>query len=140
MIRQLSNPKKTSSETTPKTNLRLPRSINGASDTQYLFNTTQNGRIYTDPMDLTVNITKVGSTVTFSITANGSFKYNPTTDNSTSGAITTTNETVTKTWQDNSSSSNVDIRIGGYVGSNGEVTQKAKINVLEFSVHKITSS
>ena len=129
--------KQTSSTTTPKTNLRLITSVNDSSTTKYLYNTNSSGRIYTDPMDLTVHVTKTGSTMQLSMTANGSFNYNPTRDNSTSnGAVTTTNEVVTESWSDNNSTSNVDIRIGGYVSSTGEVTQKADIQVIQFSVHK----
>lgn len=129
----------TSSMTTPKTNLRFNVSINDESTTRYIFNTNSSGRIYTDPMDLSVNIRKVGSTITAKIKANGSLKYNPTKDSTTSGVSTETDKEITITWQDNSISE-VDIRIGGYVGSDGIVTQKANIEVLEFSVHKITSN
>ena len=126
----------TSNTTTPKTNLRLNASVADSSVTHYLFNTNANGRIYTDPMDYTVHITKVGSNITFSIKANGSLKYNPTRDNATSnGVTTTTDEEVIKTWQDNSSS-NVDIIIGGYLSSSGTISQPANIDVLQFSVHK----
>lgn len=77
-------------------------------------------------MDFTVHVTKIGSTLTFSIEANGSFKYNPTRDNSSSnGVTTTTNEVVTTTWQDNGSNSDVDITIGGYISSSGDMAQKA---------------
>lgn len=133
--------KASSSVTTPKTNLFLNVSTNDTSQTHYLFDANDSGRIYTDPMDFTVHITKIGSTLTFSIKANGSLKYNPTRDNSSSnGVTTTTNEVVTKTWQDNGSNSNVDITIGGYINSSGNMAQKANIDVLEFSVHKIPSS
>ena len=129
--------KASSSVTTPKTNLFLNVSENDSSTTHYLYNTNSSGRIYTDPMDFTVHITKVGSTITFTITANGSLKYNPTRDNpSSNGVTTTTNESVTKTWQDNGSSSSMDITIGGYVNSSGNLTQKATIDVLSFSVKK----
>jgi len=129
--------KATSSTTTPKTNLFLNVSVNDSSATHYLYNTSSSGRIYTDPMDFTVHITKVGSTMTFTITANGSLKYNPTRDNASSnGVTTTTNESVTKTWQDNGSSSSMDITIGGYVNSSGDLTQKANIDVISFSVRK----
>lgn len=133
--------KATSTSNVPKTNLFLNVSSNDTSSTFYLFNTTSSGRIYTDPMDLTVHITKIGSNMTFSITANGSFKYNPTRDSSSTsnGAVTTKNETITKTWQDNNSTSNMDIKIGGYLSSSGSVAQKANIDVLEFSVHKISN-
>ena len=129
--------KASSSVTTPKTNLFLNVSVSDSSTTHYLYNTNSSGRIYTDPMDFTVHITKVGTAMTFTITANGSLKYNPTRDNATSnGVTTTTNESVTKTWQDNGSSSSTDITIGGYVNSSGVLTQKATIDVLSFSVRK----
>ena len=130
--------KASSSVTTPKTNLFLNVSVNDSSTTHYLYNTNSSGRIYTDPMDFTVHITKVGTAMTFTITANGELNYNPTRDSTSTsrGAVTTTNESVTKTWQDNNSSSNVDITIGGYRSSSGALAQKANIDVLSFSVRK----
>ena len=130
--------KATSTTTVPKTNLVLQVSLNDNSTTHYLYNTNSSGRIYTDPMDYSLHITKVGSTITYEMTANGNLKYNPTRDNSSSnGVVTTTNEKITKTWEDNNSTSNVDITICGYLSSSGSISQKANIEVIEFSVHKI---
>ena len=127
--------KRSSSVTTPKTMTFLNISQNNASSTIYLYISSTSGRVYTNPMTFLVHITKIGQTITYEMTAVGDLKYNKTRDNA-SGATTTTDEKITHTWTDDSTST-VDITIGGYLSSSGSIEQKADIDVIEFDVHKI---
>lgn len=128
--------KRSSSVTTPKTMTFLNISQNNASSTIYLYISSTSGRVYTNPMTFLVHITKIGQTITYEMTAVGTLKYNKTKDNATTNVTTTTNEKITHTWTDDSTST-VDITIGGYLSSSGSIEQKADIDVIEFDVHKI---
>lgn len=130
--------KATSSTTTPKTRPQLQVSVNDTSTTKLLFVTGNSGRVYTNPATYDVHITKTGNTINFEIQAIGSLKYNPTRDSTSTsrGCKTTQNEIVTYSWTDNSTST-VDITIGGYLNSQGQLAQKSDIDVYEFNVQKI---
>lgn len=129
--------KATASSTTPKTRPFINVSQNGTSTTRYAFITGSGGRVYTDPVIYVIHITKVGTTVTFTISVVGELRYNKTTDR-TSGTnyVVANNPSQTLTWE-STSTSTIDITIGGYLSSSGSIAQEADIDVYEFDVHKI---
>jgi len=106
------------------------------TNTYQMFITNSGGAVFTEPLECTIHMTKVGTTMTLEWTAK-TIRYNPT-GTGTSGATTKTNYTVSKTWTD-SSSSTVDILIGGQMNASGSVINTSNITVSEFSVREITS-
>ena len=111
---------------------------NGDIDSlQGLFTTGSSGVLMTSPMVYTIHIIKNGNDITFELSNGSELNYHPTRNSNTGYSTADANTKKTVTWQDNGSSSNVDITIGGYLSSSGTISQQSNINVYNFSVRKI---
>lgn len=110
---------------------------NGTVDTLYgLYTTGSSGVFMTSPMTYTVHIVKNGNNITFELSNGSQLNYHPTSNKNTGYSTADANTKKTVTWQDNGSSSNVDITIGGYLSSAGVIAQKSNITVYNFSVRR----
>ena len=101
-----------------------------------LFNTNGSGMIGTSPMTYSVHVTKVGNTVTFTLTNLQPLVYNPTANNNNSVLTAAANTNQTISWTDTGVSNSVDITIGGYLNNSGSIDRKADMDVYSFEVHK----
>ena len=101
-----------------------------------LFNTNGSGMIGTSPMTYSVHVTKVGNTVTFTLTNLQPLVYNPTANNNNSVLTAAANTNQTISWTDTGISNSVDITIGGYLNNSGSIDRKADMDVYSFEVHK----
>ena len=110
---------------------------NGDIDSlQGLFITGSSGVFMTSPMVYTIHIIKNGNNMIFELSNGSELNYHPTKNSNTGYSTANANTKKTVTWQDNGSSSNVDITIGGYLSSSGTISQQANIDVYNFSVRK----
>lgn len=130
---RLSNPKKSSGQY-DYYRPYVTHIDNGSTESEYLYLTSSRGAVFNDNVEFYIHMKKIGSTISFEITAN-SIRFNPT-GTSTSGARTETDSTRSLVWNDYSESE-IDIKIGGQLNSAGEVINRATITVLEFSVKNI---
>ena len=105
--------------------------------TDYVINTNNSGAIMTSPMTYELYISKIGKQMTLTISPTAELIYNPIRNSNTNGITTASAGTkFTKTWTANDNSASTDITIGGYMSASGEISQKANIEVLSFSVRK----
>lgn len=101
-----------------------------------IFNTNSSGMFATSPMTFSLHVTKVGSTVTLTLTNLEPLYYNPTANSNSSIKTAAANTSQTVSWTDNGVSNNVDISIGGYRNSSGVLDRVATFDVYSFEVHK----
>ena len=123
-----------------RTQLQIENQESTGATIAYMINTNNSGAIMTSPMTYTIHASKIGSQMTLTISPNSELTYNPTrNENTTAKGLTTASAGTefTKTWTANDNSASTDITIGGYMSSSGEISQKANIEVLDFSVRKI---
>ena len=117
----------------------IPIENNGSSQTKYLYNTNGTGVILTSPVTWELIVQKRNTTITFKLKNLQQIYYHETKNQTTSVSTAAANTEKSVSWTETTTGSKVDITIGGYLASDKTVKQKAKMEVLDFYVRKVST-